>query len=194
MNLLSFGIRAWPLAGLYLAVAVYVQKITLTENFSTDPMVNQWRVFGESNLFQWDPANHNLRVTWDSSRTNSYFYHLLGTIVTGDDDFALSFDLVFQDYKIGTTSGRAYTFPVAIGLLNLANATQTNFSRGSGINAAYGPKNLVEFDFFPAFDAFSPTIAQAIVSTNNDWLYNHDNLLDMPAGDLFHIEMNYDGL
>ncbi len=194
MNLLGFGIRAWPLAVLYLAVPASGQSITLAENFTTDPMANGWRIFGAGNLFEWDPTNHNLRVTWDSSQTNSYFYHLLGTIVTRDDDFVLRFDLAFEDYKIGATSGRTYTFPVAIGLLNLDNATQTNFSRGSGINAAYGAKNLVEFDFFPAFDTFSPTIAQAIVSTNNDWLYNHDNLLDMPAGDVFHIEMNYSAL
>src|SRR5205085_12246517 len=137
-------------------------------------------------------TNHNLWVTWDSSRNNSYFYYRLGTIVNRDDTFTMSFDLMFQDYNIGTTPGRSSTFPIAIGLLNLDNATETNFSRGSGINSVYGARNLVEFDFFPAWDTFMPTIAQVIVSSNNAWLYNHDNLLDMQPGELFHIQMSYE--
>ena len=67
----------------------------------------------------------------------------------------------------------------------------TNFSRGAGINATYGPKNLVEFNFFPAFDVFLPTIDQVIVSTNNNWLYNDDNLMEMTPGETFRVMMDY---
>ncbi len=136
----AFGIGAWPLAVFYLVAAGSGQATTLTENFTTDPLANGWQIFGKSNLFQWDANNHNLRVTWDSSQTNSYFYHLLGTIMNREDDFALSFDLVFQDYKIGATSGRAYTFPAAIGLLNLDNATQKNFRAVAGLTRFTEPE------------------------------------------------------
>ena len=166
---------------------------TLAEDFSSDPQQNGWKIFGDTNLFQWDSTNQNLDVTWDSSQTNSYFYHALGTILAGDDNFHLSFDLTFQDYASGTTPGKPYDFEAAIGFLNLANAMQTNFSRGAGINPTYGPDNLVEFDFFPAFSIYQPTISQVIVSTNNAWLYNNNNPLDLTPGQLFHVDMDYNG-
>lgn len=166
---------------------------TIQENFSSDPQPDGWKIFGNTNLFQWNSTNQNLAVTWDSSQTNSYFYHALGTILARDDSFHLGFDLTFQDYTNGTTSGKPYDFEAAIGFLNLTNATQTNFSRGAGINATYGPDNLVEFDFFPAFSMYQPTISQVIVSTNNAWLYNNSNLLGLTPGQWFHVELDYNG-
>ena len=174
-----------------LAAASFVGAATFQEDFANDPLADGWSIFNKTDLFHWNATNQNLEVTWDSSQTNSYFYLPLKTVLCKYDDFGLSFDLVLKDYVIGTTSNRPYAFPVAIGFLNFSSAIDPNFARGSGINPVYGPKNLVEFDFFPAFDSFLPTIAQVIVSTNNSWLYNHDNLLDMPPGDLFHIDMNY---
>jgi hypothetical protein len=178
---------------LALFAASFAGAATLQENFSNDPGSDGWRIFGNTNLFQWDATNQNLAVTWDSSQPNSYFYHSLGTILARDDSFHLSFDLVFQDYAIGTNPDQPYTFEAAVGFLNLANATQTNFSRGVGVDPTYGPDDLVEFDFFPAFASFSPTIAQVIVSTNNAWLYNNNNLLEMTPGELFHVELAYSG-
>ena len=168
-----------------------VNAATFTENFSADPAANGWRVFGNTNQFQWDATNQNLRVTWDSSQTNSYFHRPLGTILTRDDDFLLGFNLTFSDYTNNVTPGKSNSAPAAIGLLNLDQATQTNFLRGTGVNGTYGPKNLVEFDFFPPFSTFLPTIAQVVVSTNNAWLYNHDNLQELTPGETFRITMSY---
>jgi regulation of enolase protein 1 (concanavalin A-like superfamily) len=167
--------------------------VTFTENFSSNPLANGWQIFGDTNLFIWNVTNQNLEVTWDSSQPNSYFFHPLGTILAEDDNFSLSFDLNFRDYAAGTSANKPYAFEAALGFLNLQQAMQTNFLRGTGINATYGPVNLVEFDFFPAFYVFKPTMAQVIVATNNAWLYNHDNLLGMTPGDWFHVEMDYDG-
>jgi hypothetical protein len=176
-----------------LVAALVSGAATIEEDFSTNPQLDGWGIFGNTNLFQWDATNHTLEVTWDSSQTNSYFDHPLGTILARDDNFHLSFDLMFQDYTNGTTPGKPYDFEAAIGFLNLANATQTNFSRGAGINKTYGPVNLVEFDFFPAFSIYQPTISQVIVSTNNTWLYNNNNLLDLTPGQWFHVDMDYNG-
>ena len=79
---------------------------TLQENFPGDPQQNGWRIFGDTNLFQWDSTNENLDVTWDSSQTNSYFYHSLGTIVAKSDDFSLSFDLQLSDIAIGVNPNK----------------------------------------------------------------------------------------
>jgi len=170
---------------------IMLSAATFTEDFSADPATNGWQIFGSTNLFRWDSKNQNLRVTWDSSQTNSYFHRPLGTILTRDDDFSLSFDLSFDDYASGTTPGKPFAAPVAIGFFNLDQATHTNFSRGAGVNPTYGPKNLVEFNFFPAFDIFLPTIDQVIVSTNNVWLYNDDNLMELTPGETFRVTMAY---
>src|SRR5690348_16385043 len=74
---------------------------TFQEDFSSNPLQNGWKIFGDTNLFQWDATNQDLAVTWDSSRTNSFFYHALGTILARDDNFHLDFDLMFQDYTNG---------------------------------------------------------------------------------------------
>jgi hypothetical protein len=171
--------------------APLLSAATFTENFSGDPAANGWQIFGNTSLFAWDSTNQNLRVTWDSSKTNSYFHLPLGTILASDDDFSLSFDLTFEDYASDTTPGKSFAAPVAIGFFNYDQAAHTNFCRGAGINPTFGPKNLVEFNFFPAFDVFLPTIDQIIVSTNNVWLYNHDNLIEMTPGEIFRVNMDY---
>lgn len=180
---------------LLLILAAELRAVTFTESFATNPAANGWQIFGNTNLFAWDSTNKNLRVTWDSSKSNSYFHRPLGTLLSRNDDFSLSFDLTFTDYASGVTTNKPYSFPAAIGFLNLDNATHTNFSRGAGVNATYGPKNLVEFNFFPAFDIFQPTIAQVIVATNNssgtNWLYNHNNLQDLTPNQMFRVTMRY---
>jgi hypothetical protein len=165
--------------------------VTVVEDFSSAPAARGWQSLGNPGLFQWDATNQHLQVTWDSAQPNSYFCRSLGTVLTRSDDFELSFDLRFTDYATGTTPGKPYTFQAAIGFLNLAHATQPNFARGVGINSTNGPRNLVEFDFFPAFSFFLPTVAQTVVSTNNAWQYNHDNLLDLIPGQVFRVVMKY---
>ena len=175
-----------------LLIIPVASAITFTEDFSANPAANGWQIFGNPNLFHWDSTNQNLRVTWDSSQTNSYFHRPLGTILTRDDDFQLGFDLTFEDYAGGVSPGKPGAFEAAIGFFNLDQAAQPNFSRGAGKNATYGARNLVEFDFFPAFGMFLPTIAQVVVGTNyTDWLFNHDNLYEMTPGETFHVAMNY---
>lgn len=182
------------LAPLLCLIVVTSQAVTISENFSSQPTNHNWRVYGDTNLFRWNSTNQNLDVTWDSSKTNSYFHYFFGTVLTRDDDFSLAFDMRLQDVTSGSTPGKPYDFPLAIGFMNFGFATNLNFSRGSGINSTYGVKSLVEFDYFPAFQIYDPTLAQIIVSTNNaSWLYNHNNLLEMTLGDLFHITMSFVG-
>ncbi len=179
-----FGIWSLEFGALIVhACAGLASAAAFQEDFSSDPVASGWQIFGDTNLFHWNATNQNLEVTWDSSKGNSYFYHALGTIGAAEDSFSLSFDLVLHD----VTNQNA--FELSIGFLNLVNATQTNFFRGTGRDSP----NLVEFAYFPAFDVFLPTISQVIVSSNGTFLYNHDNLLELTVGDLFHVDMVYDG-
>ena len=165
---------------------------TLQEDFSANPALSGWRVFGNTNLFAWDQTNQSLRVTWDSSQTNSYFHHALGTILTKEDDFELEFDLRILDIATNTKSG---PFQIAISLLNIAQATSTNLERGTGVDAVHGPRDIVEFDYFPAgyyagFGDVAPSISPTIVSSENVFASGFD-LLELTTNDLYHIVLTY---
>lgn len=130
-------IRSLAVAGLFVIVAARCSADSVTEDFSSDPLQNGWAAFGNTNLFQW--TNQSLAVTWDSTQPNSYFYKPLGTTLTKDDDFSISFDLQLND-AVASNFGA----PIAVGLFHFNDATNTAFSRGTG-NAA----NFCEFNFFP---------------------------------------------
>jgi hypothetical protein len=166
------------LAGLSVLSAAHATVIT--ENFTNNPSQAGWQIFGDTNLFQWDSTNQNLNVTWDSSQPNSYFYHPLGTVLTRDDDFSIAFDLQLNDVE---TTG--YGFEIAIGFLNSGQATQTNFSRGTG----YDSPNLAEFDYFPAPD--DGTISPTLISSNAQFASAFDFPLSLANGVFYHIEMTY---
>src|SRR6185312_14533492 len=97
--------------------ACELRAVTITGDFASDPSLNGWSVFGDTNLFQWDSTNHTLAVTWDSSQTNSYFYHPLNTTLGMNDDFSLEFDLTLQD-----ASAQSFGSELAVGFLRFANA------------------------------------------------------------------------
>lgn len=161
---------------------------TFTEDFSSNPLQHGWRMFGDTNLFQWDATNQNLRVTWDSGQPNSYFYHPLGTILTRDDDFSIAFDLQVSD--IGPRPGPATNdFEIALGFLNLDEASQTNFLRGTGINSP----DLGELDYF--WDSgYGATLYPAFVDTNGGFNYNGSSdyaIFPLATNDWYHIEMSY---
>jgi hypothetical protein len=185
------GIRLLVLvmAGGLVVLNQAARGATIQEDFSTNPATQGWRVFGNTNQFGWDATHQNLQVTWDSSKSNSYFYHPLGTILTRNDDFSLSFDLQLQKILPGANTNKSGAFELAIGLLNLNEATRTNFLRGTGS----GSPNLVELDYFP--DAgFGPTIWPTFISTNSAFNYNGPGdfaALALTTGDLFHVVMNY---
>jgi len=163
---------------------------TITEDFSTDPLQDGWQIFGDTNLFQWDSTNQNLDVTWDSSQTNSYFYHPLGTILAKSDDFGMSFDLQLSDIAIGINPSKTDTFELAVGFINLASATSTNLERGTGINSAHGARNTCEFDYFPD-SGYGATISPTLISSNNQFATQFAFPLALDPGALFHVTMNY---
>ena len=175
-----------------LVAASLVGAATISESFSTDPLARGWKFFGDTNLVRWNATNQNLDVTWDSSRTNSFFQFPLGTIVSKIDDFALAFDLRMRDLAIGTSAGKPDTFEIALGLINAVNSTNPNYFRGTGQSAAYGVKNSVEFDYFPATAVISATFAPTIISSNAlvSFSDNHDGVV-LTTNDLFHIALTY---
>jgi hypothetical protein len=166
-----------------------IHAATFEENFSIDPGARGWRIFGDASLFRWNEAKQNLQVTWDSSQPNSYFYRPIETILNRHDDFTLAFDLWLDDVAAGVDPARPSTFPFAIGFQNQADATRTNFVRGTGVDSP----NLVEFDFFPD-TGFGPTVWPAVWSTNSMLTYRSSSdftIFDLPVGVWMRITMAY---
>jgi hypothetical protein len=126
-------------------LAVGCSAVTITEDFSADPRLGGWRVFGDTNLFRWDSTNQNLAVTWDSSRSNSYFYLPLGTLLTRADDFCVEFDLQLHDLAGGVEPGTTGPLQIGLGFLQFTAAASPGFHRGEWGSAP----NVVEFNYYP---------------------------------------------
>lgn len=156
------------------------------EDFTNNPLLNGWRVFGDTNLFKWDEQSKNLSVIWDSSRSNSYFMKPIGAILNRDYEFTLAFDLILHQVSVGTTPGKPFTFELAIGLINYTNATSPDFLRGTGFNSP----NLVEFDYFPD-SGFGATISPTIISSNNEWATSFNFPIELYTNTLYRVTMTY---
>ena len=172
------------------ALSVLPQAAIFHENFANNPAERGWNVFGQANLFRWNRADQNLEATWNSSLTNHFFYRRLDTVLTKNDDFSLAFDLRLSDIAVGVNPSKSSTFELAIGFLNFSDATRTNFERGTGVNAMDGPRNLVEFDYFPD-SGLGATISPTLVSSNNQFAPGFDFPRELTLGDWFHVAMTY---
>jgi hypothetical protein len=186
LNVRSF---APALAGALLICGVAMQASSFRENFSGVPTTRGWQVFGDTNLFLWDSTNQDLRVTWDSSQPNSFFYRPLGTILTKEDDFTLAFDLRLDNVGAGSDTNKASSFPLAVGLVDLSEATRTNFVRGTGSNSP----DLVELAYF--WDSgFGATTWPTFVDENSTFDFNSASdyaVLALARDDWYHIVMSY---
>ncbi len=187
--------RCIPLPSLWLALIVAslgepVSAVELTDSFTTDPSKRGWRISGDSSLYRWNATEGVMEATWDSSRSNSFCFRSLGTVLTRADSFKLTFALRLIDLRIGSTPGKPAEFPIAVGLINQSMTTNANAYRGAGISGTYGVRNLVEWDFFG--DAgFGDTWATTVVSSNNVFAYGHTFPVPLIPGDLYRITLAY---
>ena len=170
---------------LWLA-AFHLNAAGWQENFSTRPADHGWKVFGDASLFTWNATAQQLDVTWNTEQTNSYFHRPLGTILAKNDDFTLGFDLRIGAVEAVAVPGKQYAFEIAIGLLNITQATTTNFFRGDGASSP----NLVEFDYFPD-TGFSDTVSPTVVSSNSVFRPAFIFPYQLIPGDWHRIVMRY---
>lgn len=168
-------IRSLAIASLFVLSVSHAALIQ--EKFRTDPALDGWQIFGDPNLFRWDSINENLAVTWDSSQTNSYFYHPLGATFTKADSFCVLFDLNLTDtYVTGY-------FQLAVGLCNFADATSANFSRANGVSP-----NLFEFDYFPdGPDSYGPSIDATLVDADDNFYFAYDASQPLANGVTYRV-------
>ena len=160
-----------------LFVLSVVRASTIVERFSTDPSLDGWQIFGDTNLFQWDSANQNLTVTWDSSQQNSYFYHPLGATFSITNDFLITFDLNVSD-----ASATGF-FELAVGLLNFAEATDSSFARGTGSDSP----DIAEFDYFPdSGEGFGSTLSSTLTDTNSTFSF-YEDFVGLDVGTTYHV-------
>jgi hypothetical protein len=150
---------------------------------------DSWAAAGETNLFT--PAEGGIRVNWDSSKTNSYLYLPLGFALTRADDFEVTFVMRIDALQLGTTPGKEDTFEIAAGLLNLTNALRPDFFRGAGINPEHGPRNLIDFDYFPASGFITSTVAPTIATAGNQILFSDNHPMELDFGVYYKVQMSF---
>ncbi|HEU5071607.1 MAG TPA: hypothetical protein VFV96_14480 [Verrucomicrobiae bacterium] len=161
---------------------------TLVTHFATDPAAAGWQAYGNTNLFTWDATNENLRVTWDSSQPNSYFYHALGQTLSRTNDFLVQFDLNLSDITVSNDPGKPYSFEIALGLIQHTQVTNTALARGSGESP-----NLVEFDYFPNdFNDYGASVSTALISsTTNYWNGGFTFPLELATNTHYRVQMTF---
>ena len=180
--------RSCALAVATFTFAPALAASTITETFETDPLARGWEVHNDSSLFVWNSVNRNLEVTWDSSKTNSYF-RLPIPEMTSEQDFSVSLDLHMHEIQIGTTEGRPSTFQFAFGFHHRAEADATNFFRGTGADTP----NLAEFNFLPD-SGFGPTLWPAMFPTNGLMNYGAPSdfgLVEIPVDLPMQVTLSY---
>jgi hypothetical protein len=198
--MLSIRLSVLALAGLCAVSAS--RAATLIEAFSANPQAAGWHEFGDTNLFSWNSTNGTLEVTWDSSRTNSYFYHPLGLQVTRYDNFSIEFDLRLSDIASGVEPGKTGPLQIGIGLLNLAEATSTNFMRG----AYGGAPDVAEFAYYTdgfyddggvIYPAPASTVPSFIPGTDAHHyapVYVSVYETELPTNQTVHVRLAYTGV
>jgi hypothetical protein len=180
-------LSALAFAGVLALSLNAARATTIVESFSSDPLARGWLVTGNTNLFRWNNTNHNLEVTWDSSQANSFFCREFGTNLTKASDFMVAFDLRLTDIKGGVNPNKPFPFQISLGLINLAQATNAGFIRGSGFESP----NLVEFDYFPAA-IFEPTVSPVLISSSNEFSDGGFTFpLELTTNALFRVTMTY---
>jgi hypothetical protein len=190
------SVRLPVLAGLFVSFVVSASAATYTADFATDPALGGWQTFGDTNLFQWNATNRLLQVTWDSTQTNSYFFHPLDFPVTANDDFSVEFDLNLKDIASGTEPDKTGPMDMGFEFMNLAEFTDPAFMREVG----YTP-NIAGFDYYTDgyFDYYgaiypSPATAEpAFVSAEDYYAPQALTLyeVEMPTNQIVHISFAY---
>lgn len=175
------------LAGTLVVCPQISRATTVAEVFTANPIAQNWIATGDTNLFHWNATNQTLEVTWDSSRPNSYFCRPFGHSLTKANDFMLGFDIRLNDIAGGVNPSKPFPFQIAIGLVNLAQATNAGFVRGSGFESP----NLVEFNYFPG-GIFDPTVSPVLISSNNEFSDGGFTFpLELATNAVYHVTMLY---
>lgn len=160
-----------------LLVSVTAQATLIYEKFATNPAADGWQSWGATNLFRWDATNRALAVTWDSSESNSYYYHPLDRSYTKADGFCVQFDLNLTD-----ASAVGY-FQMAIGLGNFSQLSSTGFSRANGASP-----DLCEFDYFPGGPAsYGPSMDATLVDANDIFCFAYDASQPMNTNVVYRV-------
>jgi hypothetical protein len=92
--------------------------------------------------------------------------------------------------ELDQAEGSGYSFEVALGLLNVSEATNAYFQRGLG----YSP-DLVEFDYFPGTsETRGPSVWPTFVGSADDFSYNGTNdyhIYQPIPDDWYHVVLTY---
>lgn len=177
------------LAALAMPAMPAMARDGFVEDFDTEPSARGWQALGDAAAFRWEPAGW-LAVEWDSTRPNGFFARELPGPVTERDDFSFGFDLLLDAHAVGVAPGKPGTFPMAVGLVRRADATQPSFRRGVFLAS----RNLVEWAWFGSEPSglISASISPVVVPADGrlPWGYA-DSFVEPQAGIRYGFDLSY---
>jgi hypothetical protein len=162
------------------------QAAVLEENFASDPAPRGWKRIGNPALFAWNGDQPGLRVTWDSSQSNSFFLRPLETILTAVDEFSAEIAFSLDSIAIGVDPTKPRTFQIAAGFVRIRDVTGEHFVRGSGL----GSTNLVEFNYFPD-SGFGATVSPVIVTQQGRFFPSFSFPIELTPGKRYRVRIHY---
>jgi len=172
-------VRLPVLTGLLVASVVSTGSAALLhEKFVTNPVLDGWSAYGNTNLFAWDATNQVINVTWDSTQPNSFFYHPLDRTYSIADGFLVQFDLQLSD----AVTPDGFQSELGVGLFQFSAATNTDYLR----TYATTP-NVCEFDYFPVDDQGDAASIDATLLDASANLYFAFDAQPLNPGVTYHV-------
>lgn len=168
--------------------------LDVQDDFSTDPLATghaRWQVVGDADLFRWDSTAHNLAVTWDSARANSFCLLPLGQSLTSANAFNFAWDLTLIDAGARPDSPRTNVLQLSVALVR-----QSRLPAGYPQRTTSGrAQDLLDFSFFPLAD-YGPFGAAAYVAPvafgGKQAGYSFGNPYDLADGVTHRIQCRWD--
>ncbi len=146
-RLARIGAALLFLSGTTLRLIAYEMRT----DFSADPFGSRpgaWSIIGDAQLFRWNSDTHQLDVTWDSSRPNSFCVWPLPYSVSAKDAFRFGWTLTLRDAGARESAVHSNVLQISVALLQQARLPDGYPQRTRAGRAS----ELLDFSFFPLAD------------------------------------------
>lgn len=175
----------------FLFTPFFADALEIKADFQSSPFTNGWRLVGDTSFVRWDATDQSLAVSWDSSRSNSFFVLPLPMSLAAADDFSFAFALTLADAGPRDPDQRPAAIQLAFGLVQQARLPDGYAARLQGT-----AQDLVEFDWFPDGDipgyGDSPAaVSPAVFGEGGARAFSFNNFFNLADGATWSVSCTF---